>query len=140
MFRPGPQRTQQPSTSCLSEQDSFLKVSVGLIPWLDGADFPIVLPFTYKRSSKLSEGLYHLTQLHIATYVGYYDDIVTLAQRDSNAVFEINWKSETSRQMLQNTMPVDVTAEWFSRFCNVVEGVCKFLESKELELKKSQSN
>ena len=86
------------------------------------------------------EGPYHLTQLHIATYIGYHDEIVRLVQRDSKAVFETNWDGETPRQMLQNTLPVNVSAEWSSRFCNVAEGVCKFLECKELELEKSQSN
>ena len=83
------------------------------------------------------EGLYHLTQLHIATYMGYYEEVVRLVQRDSKAVFGTNWEGETPRQMLQNTMPVNLSGEWASRFCNVAEGVCEYLESKERELKNS---
>ena len=83
------------------------------------------------------EGPYHLTQLHIATYMGYHEEVVRLVQRDSKAALETNWEGETPRQMLQNTIPVNVSAEWASRFCSVAEDVCKYLESKELELKKS---
>lgn len=83
------------------------------------------------------EGPYHLTRLHIATYMGYYDEVVRLVQSDSKAVLETNWDGETPRQMLQNTIPVNLSIPWSSRFYNVAQGVCKFLESKELELKKS---
>ena len=75
------------------------------------------------------EGPYHLTRLHIATYIAYYDEIVRLVQSDSKAVFEANWDGETPRQMLQNTTPVNLSVEWSSRFCNVAEGLCDFLES-----------
>ena len=69
--------------------------------------------------------------------MGYHDEIVRLVQSGSKAVFEKNWDGETPRQMLQNTTPVNLSVEWFSKFCNVAEGVCKFFESKELEMKKS---
>lgn len=46
------------------------------------------------------EGPYHLTRLHIATYMRYYDEIVRLVQNDSKAVFGTNWDDETPRQML----------------------------------------
>ena len=98
---------------------------------------------SYRSALYLQEKLeaieepYHLTKLHIATYMGYYEEVVRLMQEDSKAVFETDWEGETPRQMLQNTMPVNVSAEWASRFCNFAEGVCKYLESKELGLKKS---
>jgi hypothetical protein len=52
------------------------------------------------------EGLYHLTPLHLATYIGYHDEVVRLVHKEPNAVFETNWEGETPRQMLQNSMPV----------------------------------
>ena len=69
--------------------------------------------------------------------MGHYDEIVRLVQSDSKAVLETNWERETPRQMLQNTTTVNLSVEWSSKLCNVAEGVCKFLESKELEMKKS---
>jgi len=42
--------------SYLRQQEGFLKVCVGMTPFLDGADLPIVPPSTYKRSSKSSKG------------------------------------------------------------------------------------
>jgi ankyrin repeat protein len=80
------------------------------------------------------EGPYHLTPLHLAAYIGYHDEVVRLVQKEPDAVFETNWEGETPRQMLQNTMPVDVSADWAARFRTIAEKVCGVLESKELEL------
>lgn len=79
------------------------------------------------------EGPYHLTQLHLAAYIGYHDEVVRLVHKDSKAVFETNWDGETPRRMLQNTIPVNVSEEWAARFRNIAESTCKFLESRELD-------
>jgi ankyrin repeat protein len=80
------------------------------------------------------EGPYHLTPLHLAAYIGYHDEVVRLVHKEPNAVFETNWEGETPRQMLQNTLPVNVPADWAARFLIIAEKVCNVLESKELEL------
>jgi Ankyrin repeat len=65
------------------------------------------------------EGPYHLTSLHIAAYMAHYEEVVRLAREDSKAVFETNWDDETSHQMLQNTLPVNISGEWAVRFRNI---------------------
>lgn len=80
------------------------------------------------------EGSLYLTPLHIAAYIGYEGEVERLVRKDPNAVFETNWEEETPRQMLQNTMPMDVAEEWAVRFNGIGQSVCKCLEETELEL------
>jgi ankyrin repeat protein len=80
------------------------------------------------------EGPYHLTPLHIAAYIGYHDEVVRLVHKKPNAVFETNWEEETPRQMLENTIPVNVSADWAARFRTIAEKVCTVLENEELGL------
>jgi hypothetical protein len=66
--------------------------------------------------------------------MGYLDETVRLVHKDPKAVFETNWDGEAPLQMLQNTMPVNVSVEWAARFRNIAESICTFLERKELDL------
>lgn len=84
------------------------------------------------------EGSFELPKLHIAAYIGHFDEVVTLVGQDLNAVAETNYDGETAREMLQNTLPNAVPAEWASRFCEIAKRVTEFLENKELELEEER--
>ena len=50
----------------------------------------------------------------------------------------ILWEEETSRQMLEKTLPVSDRVDWAMKFCTSADKVCKLLESKEFELEEDE--
>jgi hypothetical protein len=91
-----------------------------------------------KKKLEAIEGPFELAKLHIAAYIGHFDEVVILVGQDLNAVAETNYEGETAREMLQNTLPNAVQAKWASRFCEMAERVIEFLENKELELEEER--